>query len=397
MGKNFYIAYSFIEEEVSANQIQTKNTFCQLKKIDPGITGIFLGNRRNLFWGIRKEKDRYFVDKTNFKTGIIEKYLKIGILRKNFFPYLFARRCGKILKNFREPKRIYIRQGEVDEFIFYLKRLDKLNIKKIIFEFHNLNFKIISFYHWNFEKKYSYKKHVEFFNLLKNNPERTKLVSLTQNLANIIAAEFGYKENIEIIPDAHSLLNAKPKDVDFDKEKIEIIYTGLNLLNRGVDVAIYALEFLPDNFYFRLVGGKEWERENLIKKYPSFIKQKRLILEPPVPYCEVEKKLIGADIAVLPTLLEGMRDSSSPLKMFDYMAVGMPIIASNAKIFKEILTPENALFFEENNSKDLADKIIYLSKNEELAKKIGQKAFEDSKKYSYEKRAEKIYSFFNNE
>jgi len=330
------------------------------------------------------------------KTGIIEKYLKIGIFRKNFSPYLFACRCNKILKKSKEPKNIYIRQGEVDEFLFYLKRLDKINIKKIVFEFHNLNFKIISFYHWNFEKKHSYKKHVEFFNLLKNNPERTKLVSLTQNLADIIAAKFGYKENIEIIPDAHGLSNDKPKDVDFDKEKIEIIYTGLNLLNRGVDVAVRALEFLPDNFYFRLVGGKERERENLIKKYSSFVKQKRLILEPPVPYCEVEKKLMGADIAVLPTLLEGMCDSSSPLKMFDYMAVGMPIIASNAKIFKEILTLENALFFEENNSKDLADKIVYLSKNEELARKISLKAFEDSKKYTYQERAKKIYNIFNN-
>jgi len=275
--------------------------------------------------------------------------------------------------------------------------LDKLNIKKIVFEFHNLNFSIHNFYHWNFEKRYSYKKHVEFFNLLKINYPRAKLVTLTKNLADIIADEFDYKRNIEIIPDAHNFENDKPKLINFKKERIEIIYTGLSFLNRGIEIIINALDFLPDNFYLRLVGGGAQERENLQKEYPLLLKARKLILEQPVSYAEIKYKLINADIAVLSTLAKGFCDSSSPLKLFDYMAIGMPIVASNTKIFREILSSENALLFEENNTKDLAEKIEYLSKNQKLAQKIGECAFFDSKKYTYKERAKKIYSCFSNE
>ena len=78
----YYIAYSMIEEQSSANQIQTKNTFLGLRHIFPDITGIFLGNKRSLLWKVRKQNNSYFIDKSHFKTGIIEKYFNIGILRK---------------------------------------------------------------------------------------------------------------------------------------------------------------------------------------------------------------------------------------------------------------------------------------------------------------------------
>src|SRR3989344_9682393 len=133
----YYIAYSLIEEQSSANQIQTRNTFSSLQGIFPNITGIFLGNKTSLLWSIRKKDNAYLVDKTNFKAGMIEKYGKVGLLRKNFFPYLFACRCGQILKKDKGPKHIYIRQGEIDEFLFYLKRMDALQIQTIVFEFHN--------------------------------------------------------------------------------------------------------------------------------------------------------------------------------------------------------------------------------------------------------------------
>lgn len=395
-GNTFYIAYSLAEEEGSANQIQTKNTFLGLEHVLPNIIGIFLGNRRSLFWKIRSDNNKYFVDKTNFKTGIFEKYFKIGILRKNLFPYLFACRCARVLRKYPGPKNIYIRQGDVDEFLFYLKRLDKLNIRNIVFEFHNLNFSVPDFYYWNFEKAYSYKKHLEFFNLLKINPQRTKLVTLTKSLAHIITTGFAYKESIEIIPDAHNFTNDKTKGIRFGKEKVEIIYTGLNFRNRGVEIIIDAINLLPNKFFLRLVGGQAQQREDFRKKYGDLINQGRLIIDGAIPHSKVRDMIVGADIAVIPTPSSSFADFTSPLKLFEYMAIGMPIVASDSKSFKEILSKENALFFRENDSGDLAGKIKYLLENQELAQRIGTNAFLESKKYTYARRAEKIRNLFKN-
>jgi len=391
----YYIAYSLIEEQSSANQIQTRNTFSSLQGILPNITGIFLGNKTSLFWSIRKKNSAYFVDKTNFKAGVIERYLNIGIFRKNFFPYLFARRCGQILKKDKSPKHIYIRQGEVDEFLFYLKRMDALQIETIIFEFHNLHFSVPHFYHWDFEKAYSYKKHAEFFDLLKQNPKRARIVTLTQSLADIIRVEFNYKETIEIIPDAHNFPIEEPKNINFKKDKIEIIYAGLNFKNRGVEMLIRATDFLPAAFYIKLVGGHLQQREDLKKKYHALIAQGRLILLPPVPHGNIKKVIIGADIAVLPTPSPGFANFTSPLKLFEYMAAGIPIIASDSESFKEILSSKSALFFKENDSSDLAAKIKYLSLNEYLAQTMGRAAFLESHNHTYEKRAEKISRLFS--
>lgn len=387
---HYYIAYSIIEEENSANQIQSKNTFESLKKITPSFKGIFLGNKKSLFWNIREEGDKYFIDRVCYKIGIIGECFKTGILRKNLLPYLFAWKTSRMLKKDRNIKNIYTRLASAEEGIFYLKRLDELNINRIVFELHNLTFNVPHFYYWNFEKKYCYKKYLQFFSLLKDNPQRAKLVTLTKSLADIIGNRFDYRKNIEVVPDAHNFIDNKPKNVNFNKEKIEVIYTGLIFRNRGIEIAVKTLEFLPDKFYFRLVGGQKQERKNLRKKYPLFVKQQRLFLEEPVSHSKVREKLINADIAILPTPLSGFANFTSPLKLFDYMVAGMPIVASDTQSFREVLSQENALFFEENNSKDLAQKIRYLAENQELAQKISKNVFEDSKRYTYQKRAERI-------
>ena len=367
----YYIAYSMIEEQSSANQIQTKNTFLGLRHIFPDITGIFLGNKRSLLWKVRKQNNSYFIDKSHFKTGIIEKYFNIGILRKNFFPYLFARRSGQLQK--------------------LTTRHVHRSAPMVTPQKHRMT---TEFYHLDFERAYSHKKHAEFFNLLKYNSKRARIVTLTQGLANIIRTEFNYQEQIEVIPDAHNFPVRQPKIINFKKGKIEIVYTGLNFKNRGVEMLIEALDFLPDVFYVRLVGGQAQQREDFKKKYHSLIVLGRLIMSLPVAHLDVKEIMVSADIAVLPTPLPGFASFTSPLKLFEYMAAGMPIIASDTESFREILSEKSALFFKEYDSRDLAAKIKYLSGQESIAQTMGRTAFLQSHNYTYAKLAEKISRLF---
>ena len=87
----YYIAYSFAEEENSANQIQSKNTFEHLKKMNPCFRGIFLGNKKSLIWNARKQENKYFVDMVGYKIGTVEGFFKTGVLRKNLLPYFSLR------------------------------------------------------------------------------------------------------------------------------------------------------------------------------------------------------------------------------------------------------------------------------------------------------------------
>lgn len=389
----YYIAYSFVECENAANQIQSKNTFANLLKLDRNARGIFLGNKgsvRNPFWRIRMEGNKFFIDRYDFVNPYIEKIFKLGIIRKNVFPYLFAKRCQSIIRRDSFSKVIYIRIASPEEGICYIRNLRGLNISAIFFEIHNLSYEIYGFYKWGYENRYCKLAYKYFFKLVKKNLNRVKIVSLTEKLADMIISRFDVKK-IDNIPSAHDFYVSRPKDINFNKEKIEIIYVGLNLQYREVETLIQALNHLSDIFYIRIVGGKVRERAALRKKYYFFISQRKLIFEEPIAHLAIREKLVSADIGVISSPAAGFGYFTSPLKLFEYMSVGLPIIASDTPCLREILTKDSALFFKPGDSQDLANKIKYIAENEKEAKRIGERAFRDSKKYTYFERAKRIY------
>ena len=393
----YYIAYSFVECENSANQIQTKNTFENILKLDKNVRGIFLGNKgnmRNPFWKIRKENNKYFIDRFDFVSSYVEKYFRLGIIRKNVFPYLFAEKCQSIIQKDRFSKIIYMRLTSPEEAICYIRNLNRLNITRIYFEVHHLAYDISSYYQWSFENAYCKLAYKYFFDLVRKNSDRVRIISLTGGLADIINFRFNI-EKIDIIPSAHDFYVSQPKEMNFNREKIEIIYVGLNFHYREVETLIEAMNYLSDKFYLRMVGGKVHERDNLRKKYNFLIEQKRLLLEEPVPHFKIREKLFNGDIAIITLPSKGISFGASPLRLFEYMSVGLSIIASDAPCLREILTKESALFFKPGNSQDLANKIEYIAKNEEEAKRIGERAFRDSKKYTYSERAKRIYELLS--
>ena len=81
--------------------------------------------------------------------------------------------------------------------------------------------------------------------------------------------------------------------------------------------------------------------------------------------------------------------------MFEYMASKRPIITSNLPSIKEILNENNCVFFQSDNQKDLAEKIIFLLANKNLADKISEQAYREVKDYTWKKRAEKIINFIS--
>jgi glycosyltransferase involved in cell wall biosynthesis len=97
------------------------------------------------------------------------------------------------------------------------------------------------------------------------------------------------------------------------------------------------------------------------------------------------------DIVVMPSLTEG-----SPLALLEAMAMGKPIIGTNVGGIGEILQDgKTGLLIPPKSSEVLADKIIYLLKNQKTAGEMGLRAKEESRKYDvnvYVRRLEELYS-----
>lgn len=113
------------------------------------------------------------------------------------------------------------------------------------------------------------------------------------------------------------------------------------------------------------------------------------------PVDEVPIWLKAADILLMPhPYSEFYAYYVSPLKLFEYMASGRPIVASNLPSTREILSDEeSALLASPGDPGDIAAQIRRLMKNATLAKKLGHRAKKRAIHYTWSARAEKILDF----
>ena len=175
-------------------------------------------------------------------------------------------------------------------------------------------------------------------------------------------------------------------------DKKIILYTGHLYEWKGAQVLAEASKFLGDDCLLVFVGGTEKD----VKKF----KIKNLKLKISVvghrPYKEIPLWLKAADVLVLPNSAKEKISElyTSPLKLFEYMASGVPIVASNLSSIREILKDgENAVLVKPDSPVCLTEGIMKVLKNPDFSDKVSKQAYSDAGEYTWNKRGEKIMEF----
>jgi len=224
-----------------------------------------------------------------------------------------------------------------------------------------------------------------------------KLIAISESLKNAIEKHLGVSRRITTIPDG-TWISETPFSRKPDSRSI--VYVGQLYLWKGVDILIKALREIPDAT-LTIVGGLSYEKDIFrLKKLAEEIEIKsRVQFKGFVPHRDIKKYLKEADVGVIPLTDNVMsRYFTSPLKMFEYMSAGLPMVASDLPTIREVLVDhENAVLVKPGDSKDLARGIKELLDNQELANKLSQRAYEDVKQYSWDMRAERIMSVLDDE
>lgn len=182
------------------------------------------------------------------------------------------------------------------------------------------------------------------------------------------------------------------RQLNLPSDRKIIVYTGRFYKWKGVEFLLEAwragLEEVAD---LVLVGGEDSEIEKIRKSYPS----ERLHLFPIVKNRDLPSYLAAGDILVIPNLPLGNESMyyTSPIKLFEYMAMAKPIVAADLPSLRAIISHEEAVFFEAGNGPDLVKKIKDLIVDQEQIEILSEKALHLSGNFTWRGRAKKILDF----
>jgi glycosyltransferase involved in cell wall biosynthesis len=159
--------------------------------------------------------------------------------------------------------------------------------------------------------------------------------------------------------------------IGIDSSFLYIGFVGSFFIHQGVDTLIDAapstLAKFP-NTRFLIVGNGP-----MMNTWKNKINQKRLqevfIFTGHVPYKKVPDYIGAMDICVAPH--KKGSNQASPVKIFDYMACGRPVVASDIEVVREIIgESKSALLVSPEQADDLATGIISLIEDDERRKEM---------------------------
>jgi len=186
------------------------------------------------------------------------------------------------------------------------------------------------------------------------------------------------------------------------QEKKIVLYAGSLQRWKGVDTLVQAAELLPPDIFVYIVGGNTGKTNFQFPRPTSpgpspggraisnF--QNRVVFVGQRPWSEIPLWLKAADVLVLPNSgrMKVSQYYTSPMKLFEYMASGRPIVASDVPAIHEIVDETMVFFAQPDNPRSFADAIRQALANPEEARRRAERALQEVVIYSWAARAEKI-------
>ena len=326
-------------------------------------------------------------------------------IKEDIFEYYGVKRNFRVVRLFSPD---FYLPGKLDKLAFLIKNFLSAKMlffyvlfqkADIIFSRDELPLYFLSFFKNNliFEAHKFSSRRFRFYRRFKKLD--LKIVTISKGLKDEFI-KFGFNPKNIIV--AHDGVDLNKFNLDITREEARrrtnlppdkkiIMYTGHLFDWKGVYVLAEAADLLSDSLVV-FIGGTDSDITDFKNRFKD--KENVLILGQK-EHREIPFFLKAADVLVLPNSGKELisRSYTSPLKLFEYMASGRPIVASALPSIKEILNKDNSVLVESDSTTSLAEGIRKVLNDKDLARKISEKAFEDVKDFTWAKRTDKILNF----
>lgn len=219
------------------------------------------------------------------------------------------------------------------------------------------------------------------------------LVVITNSLKVDVLEVVGknYEDRIHVLPDAADIDRFHYQPTKELPPTLKVGYVGSNYPGKGWEI----IEKLPEKCI------NEFHIYGFLHNTNTFLNAK---FYGKIPYSQIPQALDTFQIGLLPNqpdvIMVGgdnIGKYTSPMKLFEYMASGKVIIASDLPVIREILEDQyNALLVPHGNVDAWIGAIDKLNSDRELYMRLQKQAYKDvCNLYSYKARAERILEIVN--
>lgn len=279
---------------------------------------------------------------------------------------------------------------------FYIKeKIDIVHTNTSVIDFGAYLARILSSKHvWHFR---------EFMPLLGNKflfPERDiKFINTNSDAIIFVSKKLSYyyagQINSNLMHVIYDGVDISQETKTFNKDKTNLLITGYLSKVKNQETAIYALSELYKRgcskvFLYIAGTGEGEEKDNLIELV------EKLNLKEKVFFCgyvkDMKKLRSIIDIELICSNTEGFGRCT-----VEAMASGIPVIGSDS-VFSAtqelIVNGKSGLLYQKDNVDDLADKIEFLIKNEDMKKQISVEAIKRSTSFTLSENCKAIETLY---
>jgi glycosyltransferase involved in cell wall biosynthesis len=194
---------------------------------------------------------------------------------------------------------------------------------------------------------------------------------LTVNIAcqNLYSARSCSRDKIRVVlnsPDDY-IFRFRPASLNgsngqMDEKTYTILYHGSLVARNGLDLAVEALDAVRQSIpnVKLVVCG---DRTPFLEKVMQTVRERRL--EKSVDYLGVQNlngivnAINSCDLGIIPNHKNIFTEINTPTRIFEYLALGKPVIAPRTRAIQDYFADQELIFFELGNASDLARQIEY--------------------------------------
>lgn len=223
------------------------------------------------------------------------------------------------------------------------------------------------------------------------------LVVVPPFLIDVLRKEFGVETPAVEAPNGVDLRQAEaPAKIEVNPVPI-LLYLGSLHPWKGVETLVRALPFVSGGAQLHIAGGAPARVEELRVLARSCDVEGRVVFHGPVAPGKRFDYMHRADVCLLPLTDTGIGSHhTSPIKLFEYMATGKPIVVADVPATRAIVTPYmHALTTEVGNPRAFAEAINTLLADPALRARLGVAARQRAHDFTWDNRGTKIAAFLS--